>query len=99
MTGPSNISRSARHDHAFPRTPPRIGAAMIPGSIGDAAGLFFFLAAFSCAAIGIKFALRGVAEIIVSARTRTPIATDSGTVAVLFAGAFVLVMLGKVAVA
>jgi len=72
---------------------------MIPGSIGDAAGLFFFLASFSCAAIGIKFAMRGVAEIIASARTRTPIETDSGTVAVLFAGAFVLLMLGKVAVA
>jgi hypothetical protein len=72
---------------------------MIPGSIGDAAGLFFFLAGFSCAVIGIKFAMRGVAEIIASTRTRTPIESDSGTVAVLFAGAFVLVMLGKVAVA
>jgi len=85
--------------HQTPNTSSHFGAHMIPGSIGDAAGLFFFLASFSCAAIGIKFAMRGVAEIIVSTRSRTPIESDSGTVAVLFAGAFVLVMLGKVAVA
>jgi uncharacterized membrane protein required for colicin V production len=72
---------------------------MIPGSIGDAVGIFFYLAGFGCAAIAARCAAKGIAEIFVGTLTGTKIESDSGTAAVLFAGAFVLIMLARVATA
>ncbi|WP_392338831.1 hypothetical protein [Loktanella salsilacus] len=75
---------------------------MIPGSIGDAVGMLFCLAAFSCWALAIRFSVRGLIEVVTGIKSGNYIDdrdTDSGTCAVLFAGGFVLFMLFRVAVA
>ncbi len=75
---------------------------MIPGSIGDAVGMLFCLAALSCWALAIRFSVRGLIEVatgIKSGNYDEGVDTDSGTCAVLFAGGFVLFMLFRVAVA
>ena len=72
---------------------------MIPGSIGNALGLFFCIASLACVAIGIASATRGISEIVRAIRTGVDTESDSGTTAVMFALAFVLFMLMQVAVA
>ena len=75
---------------------------MMPGSIGDAVGVFFCLAAFSCWAIAIRFSVKGLIEVVTGIKSGnydTYGDSDSGTCAVLFAGGFVLFMLFRVAVA
>ncbi|MCF7700523.1 hypothetical protein [Loktanella sp. M215] len=72
---------------------------MIPGSFGDAVGLFFCIASLTCIAIGIASATRGICEIVHAIRTGVDTESDSGTTAVLFALAFVMFMLMRVAVA
>ena len=72
---------------------------MIPGSFGDALGVFFCIASLACIAIGIGSVTRGICEVVRAIRTGVDTESDSGTAAVLFALAFVLFMLMRVAVA
>lgn len=70
---------------------------MIPGGIGNAVGMLFFVLALACWSAAMRYSLIGLIQTLTLPRHRRT--SDSGTVALLAATGFALCCIGLVAVA